>query len=243
MVKGANCIIIDCETELAAEDCLLCHQPRVGHEGPEAWCHATVTASAEDRYLAIGWDRKHVLGLSLGCYHDYQDMALHWFDRATLLATVQYFLTRQPLLVSFNGLGFDYPLMRAVLREDNTEQSLAVEELCVEFKAFVAASYDILATIWDADPQGRKVRGLNGLDAVSQANGFGAKLMDAQQAAHAWAQGRYAEVIAYNVDDVLKTKALFELILDKGGLFRGDERWLALPGPMMAQPMRPQAVR
>ena len=154
-------------------------------------------------------------------------------------------MRRQPLLVSFNGISFDFALMRALLREEAkqlqadagyvTEEALALTHLCDQFKCLCAQSYDILVEIWKAYPQDKKVRGLNSLDAIAQANGLEAKKMDGATAPHLWAQGRHAEVIMYNLADVIKTRHLFSMICDERPILRGDGKPITLPLPSEAQ--------
>ena len=92
-------------------------------------------------------------------------------------------------------------------------------------------SYDILAEIWAVDPDRRFERSRNSLDAISQANGYGAKEMDGAMAPRLWAQGHHAEVINYNLGDVIKTKQLFEQIVATGEILRGDGQPILLRSP------------
>lgn len=247
MTIPSNTIVLDLETALSADDCRHCGKDLAQHYADGACLPWEGERPADDvtQFSAIGWNNKPALGLSIGCYWDYQDSRIHWFDGHTMEATVQQFVERQPLLVSFNGIGFDFVLMRGLLRqraEGITFEDLVGREnedaiaqyqasmtmLCDTFKTQCAASYDLLAEIWKADPKGKFVRGVNSLDAIAQANGLGAKLSHGAQAPRHWAAGKYADVLNYCQDDVYKTKALFELIQEKGGLLRGDGQWLAL---------------
>jgi hypothetical protein len=132
--------------------------------------------------LPTGWNDKKALDLSIGAYWDYQDGRIHWFDRASLEATMRYLVERQPLMVSFNGIGFDFSLMRALLRQEaETFEGEAYQDmnwLCERFKTLAATSYDILAEIWAVDSEGKFVRGLNSLDAILAANNLGKKTGD-----------------------------------------------------------------
>ena len=178
---GANVIVIDAETRRSASDCLHCGQPQDAHAGPEASC----------AFEPIGWDRKAILGLSIGVVWDYRTGRLSCFDVHTLAATVRDWVVRQPLLVSYNGIQFDGPLLLAVLHNealvapetaDRHELALLgrrVHDLWID-------SYDILDQIWQADAARKFERGLNSLDAVSVANGLGAKLMDGATAPRLW---------------------------------------------------------
>ena len=151
-----NICVLDLETLNSADDCRHCGKPEAHHyqsRGETPLCDPDLS---DGPYTPIGWDRKLDLGLSIGCYWDYQDMALHWFDAQTLEDVVRLFVDRKPLLVSFNAIGFDFPLMRAILRH----RYATLNPLCDLFKHFCCTpSYDILAEIWKADPA-REVPGV-----------------------------------------------------------------------------------
>jgi hypothetical protein len=230
MLPGKNCLVLDLETAHSADDCQYCGQEASDHLSLSGGGHCghLLTTVPGSTFARIGWDNTRALGLSVGCYFDYQDMAVHWFDGPTLEATVASFVERQPLLVSFNGIQLDFRLMRALLREGEDPLRMA---LCDTFKVLCAASYDILAEIWKADPARKFERGLNSLGAISEANGYGAKAMDGVQAPRLWRAGRYAEVLNYCAGDVDKTRRLFEQILTTGTLLRGDGEPITLPLP------------
>jgi hypothetical protein len=184
----------------------------------------------------LGWDDKAALDLAIGAYYDYQDGLVHFFDRWTLEATMRQCVARQPLLVTFNGEGFDVPLMVAVLHAQAathraaapvgmlSESAAALEQLANDVTSWMASrSYDLLALLWQTDPDGKYVRGVNGLDAVCQANGLGGKTGDGAQAPRLWQRGRIAEVINYCRDDVLLTRRLLEYVATRQG-------WLARTG-------------
>ncbi len=247
-----NVVILDLETARSAEDCQHCGKSKETHGTGVAACHTPLFGLAV--YKPIGWDNKVALGLSIGCYWDTRDSRMHWFDVHTLEAAMRYFVATQPLLVSFNGIAFDFPLMRALLRhraEEGLEkagpgigeaayqarhaaadQRERLELLCDTFQALCATSYDILAEIWKVDPSRKFERGLNSLDAISQANGLGAKEMTGAQAPLLWQQGRYAEVIGYCQGDVEKTKALFDLVCAGQPVLRGDGQPITLRNPL-----------
>src|SRR5712691_6205130 len=95
-LTGSNCVVLDLETLHSAEDCRHCGSPEMAHtaeEGtPTGVCPSRGFAGGLRLFFApIGWDNKVALGLSIGCYWDYQDMALHWFDRHTLETTMRLF--------------------------------------------------------------------------------------------------------------------------------------------------------
>lgn len=160
-----------------------------------------------------GWNNKKALGLSIGCYYDYDFDCVVWFDRPSLRHTVTQLVERQPLMVSFNGISFDFALMRALLRHEE-----GLHTLCDQFKELASHSYDILAEIWRSDSQGKFERGLNSLDAILAANDLGAKSGSGDKAPLWWHDGLYAQVMNYCQDDVLLTKKLFEYIAENTGI-------------------------
>ena len=221
-----NILVLDLETLYSADDCRACTLPKEVHP------RIMIGARALHDWSPIGWEEKSQLGISIGCYWDYDDMALHWFDQTTVEATIRAFVRRRPLLVSFNGIVFDFPLMRAMLHDKN---SIGLDQLCASFKEQCSESYDLLQVIWSAYPALRRAKGVCGLDALCAANGLPRKAIDGATAPRYWREGRYADVIAYNVADVLVTRALFERIVTTEGLFitnaGGHPMWRGLPAP------------
>lgn len=243
-LAGLNVVVLDIETLKSADDCRHCGTAKEAHAPDQrrgdgslwVWpCPDGRPAS----YAGIGWERKADLGLSIGCYWSYADMRLHWFDRHTLEATMRLFVEAKPLLVSFNGIQFDFSLMRGLLRQqadDGHECALwgdQVRLLCDQFKALCASSYDLLAEIWTLRPEDKLVRGLNSLDVLCRANGLPLKEMDGASAPRLWAQGRYAEVLTYCAGDVERTRLLFEMVCAGKPIIRGDGESLRLPPPML----------
>ena len=241
-LTGQNIIVLDLETANSADDCRHCGQPIDHHDMAFRYCGASPLHGDPTRFEALGWHNKPALGLSIGCYYDYRDSRMHWFDVHSLEATVRYFVETQPLLVSFNGIGFDFVLMRGLLRrraeamtaaQEAGECQLDAEELialCNTFKAHCAMSYDLLDQIWRQDPDNKFQKG-NSLGAISQASGLGAKLSHGAQAPRDWRDGQYAKVLNYCQDDVLKTKALFEMVCAGQPIYRGNGLPITLPIP------------
>jgi hypothetical protein len=224
MLGGKNIVVLDLEILRSADDCLHCG------------------ASDQERcacYAPIGWDNKALLGLSIGCYWSYLDGALHWFDQENLESTMRFLVETQPLLVSFNGIAFDFPLMRGLLRREadcwavcgDVGRGEALTRLCDTFKDQCATSYDILAELWRvAGRFGSK--GLNTLDALCAANGIPRKEMTGVMAPRLWKAGRCAEVIEYNYGDVLRTKRLFEMSVAGHPIRRSDGNVFVLSPPL-----------
>lgn len=236
-----NIVVLDLETAKSADDCIRCGMAEEQH-GLHNVCETPDLRVVGARFSSIGWNNKSLLGISIGCWWSYADSRMHWFDTHTLGETVQHFVETQPLLVSFNGIAFDFPLMRGLLRQqadvlrhtgDQGDQPQCKElvQCCDAFKALCATSYDILAEIWKADPARKFEPGLNSLDAISQANGLGAKLSHGAQAPRDWREGNHARVLNYCMDDVYKTKALFERICAGQPILRGDGQPITLRRP------------
>ncbi|MGI9306115.1 MAG: hypothetical protein ACR2P5_02300 [Gammaproteobacteria bacterium] len=197
MFEGERIAVLDCEIEHSPDD------------------------------LATGWSNKAALGLSVGAYHDYRTGSVTVFDRAGIVATMAHFLIPDYLIVSFNGISFDGPLMRGIVRREaaadgslNPLERGNREHICDSFKALMAGSYDILAEIWRADPDSKFVKGLNGLDAILKANDLPPKTGDGALAPKLWQEGKRDEVIQYCKDDVERTRQLFELVCKHQGLVR-----------------------
>lgn len=251
MSSPYNTIVLDLETARSADDCRYCGHIHSAHftvEGEDGFrCPGRGEyGSPVTHYEGIGWDNKPALGLSVGCYYDYDDQRVHWFDKHTLVETMTTLVQRQALLVSYNGIAFDFPLMRGLVRRqaealeeagrahNNGPSNRAIElvMLCDAFKVLCATSYDILAGIWKVAPASKFVRGLNSLDAIAQANGLGGKTGHGAQAPRDWAAGRWAQTLNYCSNDVYLTKALFDMLLDGAPLVRSDGVVLALRPPL-----------
>jgi len=221
-LAGKRIAVLDLETLRSASDCRVCFTGQVQHPPPGTGiCPG---------YQAIGWDDHALLGLSIGCYYDYRDSTTYWFDTTTVHNTIFSLTMTNYLLVSFNGLTFDFPVMRTVAAAQNVNGSTGLYE---DFTALCTRSYDILDKIWQVDSNNKFGRGLNGLDAIAQANGLPAKAMDGTQAPTLWRQGRYAEALNYCAADVMKTRWLFEHIVEGKPFLRGDGQPITLPAPAL----------
>ena len=229
-----NIIVLDLETAYSADDCRHCGRHSDSHydEGAcVAWTGQAPGATVS-QFSPIGWRDFPRLGLSIGCYFDYLDHHIHWFDSSTLFPTMRMFTERQPLMVSFNGIGFDFPLMREVLvAQARPGCEKMAGNLCADFLCLEQRSYDLLAEIWKADSVGQYERGLNSLDAIAQANGLGAKLSSGSQAPRDWQAGRWAAVLNYCQADIYLTKTLFEMAIAGQPIRRAGGRDILLPKP------------
>ena len=202
MLEGSNIIVLDLETANSADE------------------------------VENGWRNKLGLGLSIGGYYDYQTERVQFFDPSNLLATVSDLVARQCLMVSYNGVQFDFALMRALLRHGaETTNNPGIGRLCDSFKDLALRSYNILQQIWSADPERRYEPGLNSLDAVAKANQLGNKTGDGVQAPKDWQAGLYAKVVNYCCHDIYLTKHLFELLLLQQGRLQRSNGALQIESP------------
>jgi hypothetical protein len=237
-------IILDLETSRSPDDCRLCGKDRTQHMPGVLVCPTPdrLAVDPANVYQPLGWDNKPALGLSLGAYYSYTQQALTLFDVHSLEATLQHFVSTAPFLVSFNGLGFDFVLMRGLLRQEasalflagtpeESARARALVTLCDHFKGLCLTSYDLLQAIWDSDPGSRRVRGLNGLDALCDANSIPGKRQDSATIPQHWKEGQIALVANHCMGDVYATKALFEVALSTGSLARHNGTRVVLPRP------------
>ena len=193
-----------------------------------------------------GWANKSGLGLSIGGYWDYAAEQFFWFGEEAVLDVIRYLNAQRPLLVSFNGIQFDFALMRAVVRHKIVPRYYKgmhadIEEFLQSFKRLASSSYDILAEISRTDAKGKFEGGLNSLDALCAANGLGRKTGSGAQAPRDWRAGKKAKVIAYCATDIALTVELFELIrAQEGKIMRGNgplqlQRWVNKAGEIVSR--------
>lgn len=238
-----DAIVLDLETARSADDCRHCGHPEDVHvTSTLAGGNYCPPGQMRTGYERLGWKNTAAFGLSIGCYYDYCDSRIHWFDVHTLEETVRHLVETQPLLVSFNGLQFDFPLMQALLQAAGdalqtqagyaTDAAIALWDLCSQWYWLTQRqSYDILNEIWHVSPDSKYVRGINSLDAISQASGLGGKLSHGAQAPRDWRDGHYAKVLNYCQWDVYLTKMLFEKVCRGEPIIRGDGNPILLPKP------------
>lgn len=221
MLAGSNTLVLDLVTRLSPEACRHCGTRRTEHLVGTMAC---VTGHFT-QFEPVGWKTPSVLGLSIGCYYDYQDATVHWFDPSTLPATVRTLVDRQPLLVSFHGLQRSFPVMHDVCMENSPHRGGAA------FTVLYRASYDIFDQIGLVDPSQYKEWTLYSLPVLAQANGYGAKVLDDSLIPMRWSLGRYAKVLNACQTRVGQIKGLFETIITTGHLRRGDGLPMHLPLP------------
>lgn len=118
------------------------------------------------------------------------------------------------VVVTYNGKAFDLSVLQGVLGQ----------------QLHLARHYDVLSEIWTA--LGRMEKGWTLDDAGIRNLGRG-KTGDGTHAPELAAQGRWAELFQYCLEDVRLTRDLFRGILKDGGLLGPDDVFLHIPPPWM----------
>ena len=128
---------------------------------------------------------------------------INLWDRHTMEGLVALLETADTI-VSFNGIGFDLPVISALYGREVKPKK----------------HFDILAQIWTA-LRGKKYKGW-GLDPVCQRTIGRGKTGSGEHAPILWMQGRYAEVFDYCLRDVELTEDLYFHIMEVGSI-KGPE--------------------
>ena len=136
---------------------------------------------------------------------------INLWDRHTMEGLVALLETADTI-VSFNGIGFDLPVISALYGREVKPK----------------AHFDILAQIWTA-LRGKKYKGW-GLDAVCQRTIGRGKTGSGEHAPILWMQGRYAEVFDYCLRDVELTEDLYFHIMEVGSIIGPEKEVLEING-------------
>ena len=213
---SSNAIVVDIESALNPEKCRLCDYDNAEDHQKERY----------HDYTPIGWSNRKEYGLSIGCYWDCWENTWGVFDTYTLPAFVKKIVDRKPMLISFNGLGFDFPTMDEVMLGMVSEEHHLYEKikyLSNEFQKIYKDSYDILNYIKLASNRSKK--GLNSLSSICEHNGIAIKSGSGKDAPILWQQRRVAQLIQYCLNDVMITKDLAEKISNREGrIHREDDQ-------------------
>jgi len=165
-----------------------------------------------------GWHDHANMGISVIGVYDYAEDRYRVFleDNASEFFEL---CDRSDLLVSFNGLSFDNPVICAsygwgrdgIGREEKAAQSI-----------FEGKCYDLLVEIWAAGGLGPQFKYPThvgfGLDACCQMNFGTRKTGNGALAPVLWQRGARGEVIDYCLNDVKLTKQLLDQVIATGEL-------------------------
>lgn len=126
------------------------------------------------------------------------------------------------ILVTFNGMKFDVPLMAA----NGVDVSRYTDD---------THHYDLLREMWKADGNDpdhfeKGTHANYGLHHTCVRNGLNGKEGHAADAPYLFQRGRIGQLLSYNLDDVRKLSALYRLAHLFGGL-QGPHGWIDLSPP------------
>lgn len=175
MLEGKNIVVFDCEIENDVDG-------------------QTVT-----------WDRKDLMGFSVGCIFDYftGDFAVFFKEDLGFMAER---LNQADLIVGFNIKGFDNELIRAQGGPLWPDEDLKIYDLLEESRKAIG---------WT--PASRFPKGMRLDDHLSAT--FGTAFMKTEDGALApkmWRDGQRGRVTSYCLADVRREKMLFEHVVTHG---------------------------
>lgn len=156
---------------------------------------------------AEGWEDYLGMGISvIGTYNYINGAFNRWFgDDQEHMLEVYNIMDNADLIIGFNNLKFDNPLLQA--------HGVPMGD---------SKSYDILRQIWFAagltEIFNPMTHGGYNLDAVAMANLGTGKTGKGEFAPWLWAKGKRDEVAEYCINDVVLTKRLMDKIFEQGGL-------------------------
>lgn len=162
-----------------------------------------------------GWAaaKRGECGIASVVLYDTTTERYHVYDPFTMEACVAH-LNAADLLVGFNSVEFDYP--------------------CILGYAGIPITtphYDILQEIWRALADGSRGHGVWGLGKVCERALGLSKSGSGEGAPKLLEEGRYGELIDYNINDVHLTRKLANYIHEHGFVIRPDGKPLHLRGP------------
>jgi DEAD/DEAH box helicase domain-containing protein len=158
------------------------------------------------------WDyaRAGDCGISCVVLYDSQTERYHLYDMHNLPECVAH-LNSADLIVGYNSIEFDTSVLQNVSGSQLT-----------------APQYDILSEIWRAlghYQKGYKLGDVCGRALNLEKSGSG------ESAPSLAAQGRWAELMDYCLNDVALTKALYNYVVDEGGILDVNGHMLKLKAP------------
>ena len=151
----------------------------------------------------FGFNNAEFLGNAVTCSVDHKNDIRDWVGNESILLFWRHLLSYD-YIVSFNGLGFDYPLWGGCMLTPENYRARSF------FKdSFKGKTIDLCLDFYKA--LGVRV----GLDKVSVPTLGDAKELSGAYAPQLWREGKCFEVIEYCRGDVRRTKDLFEMVLNE----------------------------
>lgn len=157
-----------------------------------------------------GWEgvRRGEAGISCVVLYDNHTDRFHVYDEYDLEDCVKH-LNSADILVSFNGIAFDTPILQSIVGQD-----------------VLPEQYDILAEVWSALPT--RTKGYKLGDICSRL-GLGEKVNNGSSAIELYANGRFGKLFDYCCQDVALTRDLARHIGRHGYIISPDGEYLQLP--------------
>lgn len=152
----------------------------------------------------VSWTNYKGMGISVGCAFDYRTMDYMVFMDDNIQEMRQLLATAD-MIVGFNIIGFDLPLIAAHTQPVEKNPNLEIYDLLFQSRKSVG---------WDGG--GRFPSGLRldhhleetfGKENMKTADGAGAPLM--------WQKGELGKLVSYCLADVKREKMLFEHVVQK----------------------------
>ena len=158
----------------------------------------------------ISWDRKDLMGFSVGCMFDYRDGDYKVFLKRDIQEMADR-MNEADLVVGFNILGFDNELIQAQGGHLNTDTTQRSWDILYHSRRSIG---------WDVGKQFPKGMRLDDHLLATFGKDF-VKTDDGALAPKMWRDGKHSKVISYCLADVRREKMLFEHILRHGSASTG----------------------
>jgi len=178
--------------------------------------------------LPNGWKDHHLMGVSSGVAWSNREGRIMIFDDHNIDDLLRL-LASAPLVVGFNHIRFDYPVLlgatgvsklpRPVIAA-NGHVNVDVWPAVTDGVNGVKTDFDLLIEVWrnmDCGPCfNPSTHGGYGLDSICELTLGRGKSGDGAHAPVLYQQGRWAELIDYNIQDVVLTRDLFRWAQEHG---------------------------
>ena len=157
-----------------------------------------------------GWEnvRRGEAGVSCVVLYDSETGRFHTYDEFDLEECIAH-MNQADVLVSFNGLEFDTPILQSITGLD-----------------ILPRQYDILHEVWRALTS--RTKGYK-LSDICGRLGLGSKNFSGETAVQLYQSGRFGKLFSYCINDVHLTRRLADFIGQEGYVLTPDGERLELP--------------
>lgn len=163
--------------------------------------------------VKVGWKDYDKMGISVGCAYDYIAGEYKVFMEDNLQELVDL-LNDADLVVAFNQIGFDNPLLRATCNVLSLQRRLKIDAELM--------NYDMLAESRLGAKADKFAKGFK-LDDHLKAT-FGQAFMKTEDGANApllWQNAQLGKLVSYCLADVHRERMLFEHVWSNGRMSNG----------------------